>query len=157
MGKGKTMANKGTTTNNGNNGKVQCQYCGKWLTKAQTQTQGHGKRCATVQALVNNGNALPKQYVASMPKGFIKVAQLHKVIISKKASIAGLTIAKMVKAIGTDKGIYPPIAPIAQVYYLPNGHRVVNQWLSTTAGLQAIASGNYSNAPKAPKVQTMQA
>jgi hypothetical protein len=100
-------------------------------------------------------NHYAKISVTATPQGYIKVAQLHKTILAQKHKIAGLTISKMVKAIGSDRASNPPSNPIAQPYYLPNRHRVVNAWLATPQGLQATATGNWDNAPKPPTIKTV--
>ena len=137
---------------------IVCQYCGKKLTKATSVSNVHGTRCAKIQAQFTPAK-LQSHYakisVAITPQGFITVGNLHKTIVAKKHNVPGLTIAKMVKGFGTDRAATPPVHPIMQVYYLPNRHRVINGWLATTAGLQAMATGNFDNAPTQPKVQTI--
>ena len=151
------MPNKGKTTATPP-AKVLCTYCGKTITKGKTIAAGHGTRCAAMQQQFTPAN-LQKHYakisVAITPQGFITVSNLHKTIVAKKHNVPGLTIAKMVKGFGTDRAATPPVHPIMQVYYLPNRHRVINGWLATTPGLQAMATGNFDNAPTPPKVQTI--
>lgn len=138
--------------------KVTCQYCGKTITKSKTLAAGCGTRCATIAAQYTPAQ-LAQHYkklsVAVTPPNFIKVGALDKVVKNAKHKVAGLTITKMVNAIGKDRGNLPPKHPIAQPYYLPNRHRVVHKWLATPAGLQAIATGNFDKAPKAPTVNTI--
>lgn len=139
--------------------KVTCQFCGKTITKGKTIAQGHGARCANIQAQFKAAGSMQAHYkklsVAVIPKGFITVGALDKKVKAQAHSIAGLTISKMVKGFGTDRASKPPAHPIMQVYYLPNRHRVIHGWLATTQGLNAIASGNFSQAPKPPTVQTI--
>ena len=139
--------------------KVVCTYCNKTITKGTTIAQGHGARCAAMQKRFATAAAMQTHYnkirVAAMPKGFITVGSLHKVIVAKQHNVPGLTISKMVRAFGTDRAASPPANPIAQVYYMPNNHRVIHGWLGTAAGLQALATGQWGTAPTAPKVQTI--
>ena len=135
-----------------------CQYCGKKLTKGASVKNLHGTRCAAMQAQFTPAKLqthYAKISVAVTPQGFITVGNLHKVIVAKKHNVPGLTIAKMVKGFGTDRASKPPVHPIMQVYYLPNRHRVINGWLATSAGLQAMATGNFSAAPTQPKISTI--
>ena len=110
------------------------------------------KRFASATAMQTH---YAKRSVAVTPKGFITVGSLHKTIVAQKHNVPGLTISKMVKGFGTDRAANPPINPIMQVFYLPNRHRVINGWLATKPGLQAMATGNFDNAPAQPKVQTI--
>jgi hypothetical protein len=127
-------------------------------TKGKTVKAGQGSRCAHIAQVLPPAKMqahYQKISVPATPQGYIKVAQLHKTILAKKHSVPGLTISKMVKAIGSDRAASPPANPIAQPYYLPNRHRVVNGWLATPQGLQAIASGQWDKAPKPPTVKTV--
>ena len=138
--------------------KVVCTYCGKTITKGKTVAQGHGTRCAAIAKQFTPAqlaNHYKARSVAVTPKGFITVGSLDKTVKAAKHKIAGLTITRMVNAFGKDRASNPPVNPIAKVYYLPNRHRVVHGWLATPQGLQAIATGNWDNAPVAPKVQTI--
>ena len=139
--------------------KVVCQYCGKTITKGKTVAAGCGSRCATIAKQFSTPAKMQAHYkritVAVIPKGFITVGSLDKTVKAKRHAVAGLTITKMVNAIGKDRGNLPPIHPIAQPYYLPNRHRVVHGWLATPAGLTAIATSNFSKAPTPPTVSTI--
>lgn len=151
--KGCNMPNKAISTT-----PTVCQYCGKKITKATTLKVGHGSRCAAIQKQFTAAQLqthYAKISVATTPKGYIKVAALNPIVKANMHKVPGLTISKMVKSIGTDRGSKPPLHPIAQPYYLPNRHRVVHPWLATPAGLQAIATGNWDKAPTPPKVQTI--
>lgn len=148
------MANKSTTPQT----PPTCPVCGKKLVKGTTIKAGMGKRCAHIQQTLppaKQAAHYKSVTVAQTPNGFIKVAQLHKTIVANKHKYPGLTVSKMVKAIGTDRAVNAPTNPIAQPYYLPNRHRVVNGWLATPAGLQAIATGQWDKAPTPPKVKTV--
>lgn len=152
------MAKNATSTTPNKPQKVVCTVCGKTVTKGATIKAGHGTRCAAIQKQFTP-QQLQTHYkkisVAAMPKGFIKVAALDKAVKANAHNVPGLTISKMVNAIGKDRANNPPANPIAQPYYLPNRHRVVHGWLATPAGLQAIATGQWDKAPTPPKVQTI--
>jgi len=152
------MPNKSSTTKAPPAPPITCNICGKKVTKGATIKAGMGSRCAHIAQQYTPAQ-LAQHYkklsVASMPKGFIKLAVLDKKVKAQKHNVAGLTITKMVNAIGKDRANKPPAHPIAQPYYLPNRHRVVNAWLATPAGLKAIATGNFSGAPTPPKVSTI--
>lgn len=151
------MPNKGKTAATPA-AKIVCNYCGKTITKGKTIAQGHGSRCAAMQQKFTPAQLqthYQKISVPAMPKGYIKVATFKQLVPANVHKVAGLTIAKVVKAIGTDRGANPPVHPVAQPYYLPNRHRIVFGWLGTPAGLQAIATGNFDNAPTPPKPKTV--
>ena len=135
-----------------------CTICGKKITKGATVKAGMGIRCAHIAQKYTPAQ-LQAHYksrsVASTPKGYITVGALDKVVKAQKHKVPGLTISKMVKAFGRDRASAPPAHPIAQVFYLPNRHRVINAWLATPAGLQAIATGQWAKAPAPPKVATI--
>src|SRR3989337_2771922 len=50
----------------------------------------------------------------NVPAGYIPLATLDKAVKAHKATIPGLTIAKMVKAIGGDRALQPPVNPICK-------------------------------------------
>jgi len=121
-----------------------CKVCGKTLTNPTTASAGIGHLCA-------KGLPANRVVVASIPAGYITLANLGRTLRAQKATIAGLTISKLVRAIGNDKGTAQPANPIAQPLYC-NGQRYVNPWLGTKAGLQAIASNNWAKAPAPAKL-----
>ena len=154
--KGKIMPTKSNTAKPA--AKIVCTTCGKTITKAATLKSGVGSRCQHMQTVLP-ATKMQAHYkrisVTTMPKGYVKVATFTGLVKSNAHNIAGLTVAKVVKAIGTDRATGPLANPICQPYYLPNRHRVVHGWLATQAGLQAIATGNFSGAPTPPKVATI--
>ena len=128
-----------------------CTICGKTLTREQSVTNEIGHRCDTLIAQGWTGEKLTKHYASvtgKVPEGYVKVADLHRKIDSKKHAIPGLTVSKMVKAIGRDRALEGPIHAIAKPVYDDRRHRWVNGWLASDAGLKAIASGDFSKAPK---------
>ncbi len=124
-----------------------CSACGKKLTRNASQTAGVGHKCATIAAQYTPAQ-LQAHYASitgAVPQGYITVATLDKAIKANKAKYPGLTISKMVKAIGGDRALNAPAHPICKPIY--NGQRYVHGWLATPQGLQAIATGNYAGAP----------
>ena len=134
---------------------VTCSTCGKVITNPKSIANGQGNLCAR-HAKRGYTPAKFAQHRQSMqstvPANFIKVAALHKKIVATQANpktaIAGLSVNKMVTAIGRDRCLSGSPHPIATPIYAPNGHRWVNPWLATKNGLLAIATGNFTNAPK---------
>ena len=126
-----------------------CAVCGKHITRATTVTAGIGHKCAQLQATYTPAQ-LQAHYASvtgNVPQGYIPLATLDKTVKAKKHAIPGLTISKMVKAIGGDRALNAPVHPICAPVY--NGRqRWVNGWLATPAGLTAIATGNYAKAPQ---------
>lgn len=143
---------------------VVCKVCGKPVKAAQAVANTCGARCAKLaQAGVNAQIiAQTKQTyaVSSIPAGFVTIAQLHVLIANNPQN--GATVSKMVQATGGDrpylnvgvKGVgkfaHAICVPLIQV---GSKTRMVNGWLATTAGMQAIATGNYSGAPKPHALQ----
>lgn len=144
------MANKAEDLTND---VVTCEICGKTLTREQSQEAGMGHRCETLRQQGWDAKKLQTHYaklrVDEVPEGYIKVAQLHKTINRERANIPGLTVSKMVRAIGRDRAIEGPAHPIAKPVYDQRNHRWVNEWLATKEGLTAIATNDWSKAPKA--------
>jgi hypothetical protein len=125
-----------------------CVYCGKTIKRAKSVGAGCGSKCAAIAAKYTPAqlqtHALAQ--VGTVPSGYITVASLHRTIVSKKHSVPGLNVNKMVRAIGGDRALNTPVHAIAKPIY--NGRqRWVNPWLATPAGLNAIATGQWAKAP----------
>jgi len=131
---------------------VKCTACGKVLSSAGAVDAGLGGLCAKHLANGLDATALQAHRLSMTvdvaPEGFIKLAVLDKLVKAKRATMPGLTITRMVNAIGKDRGLVPPMHEIARPVYLPNGHRWVDGWLASKAGLEAIRTGDFSKAPK---------
>jgi hypothetical protein len=110
-----------------------------------------GHICASIQAQFSTPAALQAHYATLtgiVPAGYITVASLHITVAQaqKSGKYPGLNVNRMVTAIGRDRVKNNPLHPICTPIY--NGRqRWVNPWLGTPAGLQAIATGNFSKAP----------
>lgn len=126
-----------------------CTICGKGLKTPAAIKAGVGKLCAH-NAQLRTPAQWQAHYAkitrATVPTGYVKLSTFKPLIKSKASTIAGLTVTKLVNAIGRDKGAKAPLHPICTPIYV-NNVRYVNPWLSTIAGLQAIATGNYKSAP----------
>jgi hypothetical protein len=121
------------------------------LTRKQSVDNQVGHRCDTLVAQGWTGAKLQKHYAANtgaIPENYIAVGALDKIVKSKKHLYPGLTITRMVNCFGKDRGVEPAIHPIAKPIYDARRWRWVNEWLATDAGLKAIASGDFSKAPK---------
>ena len=128
---------------------VTCNLCGKTLKKGATVKAGIGATCAHNAQLRTPAQwqqHYAKHTSATVPKGFIKLATFKQIVPANVSKIAGLTVSKVVKAIGKDKVASAPLHPICTPVYV-NNVRYVNPWLSTPAGLTAIATGNFAKAP----------
>ena len=143
--------------------KVTCAGCGKVITNPNAIKAGMGQLCAKHVA---GGNSKAKllahrlaNTVATPPKGFIKLAAVGVAIRKNQASNTpcGVNVNMLVNAIGKDRGLLPPVNPVCLPVYTPNKHRWVNAWLATTAGMVAMATGNYSKAPKMPAIAYIKA
>jgi len=131
-----------------------CRICGKPTPKSGDI----GHVCARLEARGFTPTRLAERRqeltVAELPKGMIKVADLHRKIDTVKHQFPGLSVNRMVTAIGRDRCPTGPVHPICTPSYDAHGVRWVNAWLATNAGLKAIASGDFSKAPK-PTVQAV--
>jgi hypothetical protein len=128
---------------------AKCAYCGKVLTRAASTAAGIGHKCAQLQAQFTPAQ-LQAHYATltgNVPAGYVTVASFKVTIPANAHKVPGLTISKLVRAIGGDRATGTLANPICKPVY--NGRqRWVNGWLATPPGLQAIATGNYSKAPK---------
>lgn len=126
-----------------------CTICGKTLTRQQSIDNEIGHRCETLIEAGWTGEKLMKHQASqtgAIPAGFVKVADLHRKI-DATSDIPGLTVTKMVNAIGKDRAVEGPIHAIAKPVYDSRRTRWVNPWLATKDGLTAIATGDWSKAP----------
>lgn len=129
-----------------------CTVCGKSLKRGKSVNAGMGHTCATLQT--NPLFATPaatqahyaKHTAPAIPAGYIKLATFKQIVPANKHKIAGLNINKVVKCIGRDRAKNAPAHAICKPVYV-NNVRYVHGWLGTQAGLTAIATGNFSNAP----------
>jgi hypothetical protein len=131
-----------------------CPMCGK----PTPRSHGLGHRCASLTAAGLTPELLAEirkeLTVDSVPSGYMKVADLHRLIDTKKAEVKGLSVNRMVVAMGRDRVSAKPLHPICKPVYDSAGVRWVSKWLATPAGLKALASYDFS---KAPKVATVEA
>jgi len=128
-----------------------CSVCGKLLTNSARQDVGMGKLCEHRLASGYNATRLAEHRasmtVATIPEGYIKLARLDALVKASRVKYPGLTISKMVRAIGKDRATEPAIHPICTPIYDSRGHRWVRDWLATPAGLKAIQLSDFSEAP----------
>jgi hypothetical protein len=143
---------------------VVCKVCNKPLKAATAIGNVCGARCSKLATAGVTGTVIAsaKQTyaISSIPAGFITIAQLHVLIANNPQN--GATVSKMVQATGGDrpylnlsvKGVgkfaNPITVPLIQA---GSKTRMVHGWLATTAGMQAIATGAYTGAPKPHPLQ----
>src|SRR5574340_1065776 len=119
---------------------VLCQYCGKPI-KAGT----HGALCAK-NTKAGYTQTIRLQLKAALsyttaPVGYVTVAQAHKVCTANLVPIPHL-----VKAIGGDGVTGKPLHAITAPVYVGN-NRYISGWLITKAGITALQTYNFTNAP----------
>ena len=129
-----------------------CQGCGKLLTNATAQEAGIGKLCEHRVASGYDATTLA-EHRASMtvqviPDGYMKLARLGDKVRANQHKLLGLTVTKLVNAIGKDRSLEPAIHPICTPIYDPRGTRWVRDWLGTPAGLKALQLSDFTKAPK---------
>jgi hypothetical protein len=129
-----------------------CSVCNRPLSDKNGSGMGHLCARYIARGLTSEKLAerLSELTVEKVPAGYIKVADLDRKIKSLKGKFPGLTVNRMVTAIGRDRCPTGPVHPIAQVLYDRSRTRWVNGWLGTQSGLKAIATLDFSKAPKAP-------
>lgn len=131
-----------------------CEICQKTLTREQAQAKGMGHRCEQLKAEGWTGEKLSKHYasitVPEPPKGWIKVADLHRKIDKVKHNYPGLNVSKMVRAMGKDRSIEDAAHPVIKPVYVGRT-RYLDPWNASDAGLKALASGDWSKAPEPKK------
>jgi hypothetical protein len=144
------MPNKSTTPTK----PAKCTICGKLLTNAASIGNAQGHKCAQLQA-----NYTAKQLAThkarytlpNVPNGYVKTAIMHQRINAAKANGLAVTVSAMVKAFGGDRGLGTLANPICRFYYVTgNKARYIHGWFASPQGLQALATGNWANAPKPP-------
>ena len=128
-----------------------CIFCGKTLTRTNTVKAGMGHKCAQLAQKFTPATLAAhyaKITVSAIPAGYIALSTFRQIVPANVGKIPGLTISKLVRAIGGDRGTGPLANPIAQPYYLAGKNaRYVHPWLGTPAGLLAIATGQWAQAP----------
>lgn len=139
------------TNDNGNLEVVKCEICGKILTNDKSVERERGHLC---NRLIERGYDAKKladhrqsMTVKEIPADYVKLSDAGKIVRAKKDSVPGLSVNKLVTAIGRDRTLSGAVHPIATPLYDSRGHRWINPWLMTKDGLQAIASQDFSKAP----------
>ena len=129
---------------------VTCTICGKTLTRKQSQDNEMGSRCDHLIQEGWTGEKLQKHQAAQtgkIPDGYVKLATFKQIVPANVTKVPGLTISKVVKAVGKDRAVEPPLHAIARPIYDSRRTRWVNPWLASKDGLTAIATGDFSKAP----------
>jgi hypothetical protein len=128
-------------------GKTQykCEYCGKWLSNEAAVEAEHGDHCQRLREAGYNDEKLAdiraKRTVAEIPivengsfkgKPWIKTSVLHKILNNE-----GIPVARMVSAMGGDRGIEPASRTEFQFVYCGRA-RWVHPWAASPDGLNYL-------------------
>lgn len=119
-----------------------CSVCGKPLTDPESVKAGIGPLCRAkgwTKEKVAERMALLKR--DTVPEGWVKVADVDKALRLK-----GIPVARMVRAIGGDRGMEDPIRPEFQVIYVGRA-RWLSPFILTPEGLN-ILGDKYLGKPK---------
>lgn len=116
---------------------IRCGSCGKWLFKDAAQRRGEGDLCNCLRSTMGYSDASLAEHKAQftkpeVPEGWIKIAVLHTLCNKHR-----IPVSKMLACIGWDRGLYPPVEPRFQPYYIGNA-RYVDGWCGSAEGLKAI-------------------
>lgn len=143
---------------------VVCKVCGKPVKAGASVANACGTRCNKLLAQGVNAQVIAsaKQAysVTAIPAGFITIAALHRAIAA--APQHGASVAKMVASTGGDRPYLninvKGIGKFANAICVPliaqgSKTRMLPAWLATPQGMQAIASGVYTGAPKPHALQ----
>jgi hypothetical protein len=133
---------------------VTCKVCNKPLKANSAVAAVCGARCSALLAQGVNAQVIATSYKAycsaSIPVGFITIATVHILLANNPQW--GCSVSRMVQATGGDRPYLPnakPAHPICKPVILQgNKTRWLHPWLGTQAGAQAMATGNFTNAPK---------
>lgn len=119
-----------------------CSVCGKPLTDPESVKHGIGPLCRakgwTKEAVAAKMAILKKDEV---PAGWVKLAD-----VDRKLRLEGIPVARMVRAIGGDRGMEDPIRPEFQVVYVGRA-RYLDPFILTAEGLN-ILRDKYLGQPK---------
>jgi hypothetical protein len=119
-----------------------CSVCGKPLTDPESVKAGIGPLCRqkgwTKEKVAEKMATLKRDAV---PEGWLKLAD-----VDKQLRLKGIPVARMVRAIGGDRGMHDPISPEFQVIYVGRA-RYLAPFILTPEGLN-ILSDKYLGKPK---------
>jgi hypothetical protein len=128
---------------------VKCELCGKLLKGSAVREKGMGHVCET---LLSNGytaevlaNHYQKVTLPAVPTGWVKVADVGRFIEAHPAY--GCSVSRFVSAMGKDRAIGEPDHRITRPVYVGRT-RYVHPWLITEAGLRAMGTKDYKDAPR---------
>lgn len=133
----KVLAKKEKPVRTVQEGYAICKYCGKSVRLDEEDGEERGDRCKHVREELGMDETALVELRKSMsaevpPEGWIKVAVLDKVCKRQ-----GVPVSRMVKAIGGDRGLEPPLNEKFRVLYV-HGVRYVDGYCATSEGLAAI-------------------
>lgn len=122
-----------------------CSVCGKPLTDPESVKAGIGPLCRakgwTKEKVAEKMATLKRDAV---PEGWVKLAD-----VDKQLRLLGIPVARMVRAIGGDRGMDDPVRPEFQVVYVGRA-RYLSPFILTPEGLN-ILSDKYLGRPAPEK------
>ena len=125
-------------------GKVEitkCQRCGKTLVRDLCVEREEGDLCSHYYdelGMTKDDLATEraKRTIKEVPQGWIKTRQLHRICESHS-----IPVSRMVKAMGTDRGMGPLLDPRFEFKYVGNA-RYVDGWCASEEGLALLKASN---------------
>ena len=143
---------------------VLCKVCGKPVKATQAVANTCGARCNKLALAGVNAGVIASAHkayaVTAIPTGFIGIAQVHTLLANNPQW--GCTVARMVQSTGGDRPYLLPaikgVGKYAHAICVPliaagSKARMLPAWLGTQAGAIAMATGNFTGAPKAHTLQ----
>lgn len=134
---------------------VKCIYCGKILIRDASIEQESGDLCHQLRQRYSEEDLRNQRQALSgteVPEGWIKVAALHKICVRE-----GIPVARMVKAIGGDRGLGEYLDPRFKPLYVGNC-RWLDPWCASKEALDLLRGGRQTKDEKArAEVQKLEA
>lgn len=126
-----------------------CSVCGKPLTDPESVKQGIGPQCRangwTQEAVTARLGELTRTEV---PEGWIKLADVHRALV-----VAQIPVARMVRAVGGDRGMKPALSPMYSPIYVGRTRYLPPESISPEgfAFLQSLTPAPRPKKEKPPK------
>lgn len=134
-----------------------CKVCGKPLTDPESIKLGVGPLCRAMGWTTEKVQERMSQLkVDKVPEGWIKIAEMHKQLLT-----LDIPVARMVRAIGGDRAMEPPLNPDFTVVYF-GGTRYISSAALSEANLSLLRDKNLGvpqpeKPPKPPKAKKAKA
>jgi hypothetical protein len=127
-----------------------CSVCGKPLTDPESVKAGIGPLCRAMgwtKEKVAERMAILKRDV--VPEGWVKLADVHKECVLRE-----IPVARLVRAIGGDRGMSDPIDSRFQVIYVGRA-RYMDPFVMTDAGMLILADRHLGQPAPEKKVRVV--